>query len=260
MRYDAIMPTHTTCTARTFGLAILCLLPARLATSQAAQAPPPRFESTAQFTLLANTGNSEATSLGIGGDMTYRPNPWVYTAKTAFAQNEDKDGLSARFFGGLFRAARTINPRLAAYSQYDYLRDLFAGIEQRHTVEGGLSYLLVDSAPHRLRLDGAIGYQKEMRLARSDFDSPVAIVGPGYRWVISPTSAFADEARFTLAFADAGAWKFDNTASLTAALTSVFSLKVSNIIRYAHDPVPGFKQTDTITSVALVMTVTRPGP
>jgi putative salt-induced outer membrane protein YdiY len=99
-----------------------------------------------------------------------------------------------------------------------------------------------------------------MRLARSDFDSPAAIVGPGYRWVISPTSAFADEARFTLAFADADAWKFDNTASLTAALTSVFSLKVSNIIRYAHDPVPGFEQTDTITSVALVMSITRPGP
>jgi len=66
--------------------------------------------------------------------------------------------------------------------------------------------------------------------------------------------------RFTLTFADADAWKFDNTASLTAALTSVFSLRVSNIVRYAHDPVPGFEQTDTITSVALVLTITRPGP
>ena len=95
---------------------------------------------------------------------------------------------------------------------------------------------------------------------RNDFDSAVAIVGPGYRWAISPTSAFVDEARFTLTFADADAWKFDNTASLTAALTSVFSLRVSNIVRYAHDPVPGFEQTDTITSVALVLTITRPGP
>jgi ubiquinone/menaquinone biosynthesis C-methylase UbiE len=41
-------------------------------------------------------------------------------------------------------------------------------------------------------------------------------------------------------------------AAITARLTQLFSLKVSNTIRYAHAPVPGFKDTDTTTSVALV--------
>ncbi len=41
-------------------------------------------------------------------------------------------------------------------------------------------------------------------------------------------------------------------AAVTARLTTLFSLKVSNTIRYAHAPVPGFKDTDTNTSVALV--------
>jgi putative salt-induced outer membrane protein YdiY len=47
---------------------------------------------------------------------------------------------------------------------------------------------------------------------------------------------------------------------LTAAIASAFSLKVSNIVRYANEPVPGFESTDTITSVALVWTIKRPGP
>jgi hypothetical protein len=32
----------------------------------------------------------------------------------------------------------------------------------------------------------------------------------------------------------------------------VFSLKLSNVVRYVHEPVVGFEATDTITSVALV--------
>jgi putative salt-induced outer membrane protein YdiY len=41
-------------------------------------------------------------------------------------------------------------------------------------------------------------------------------------------------------------------AAITARLTQLFSLKVSNTVRYSHAPVPGFKHTDTNTSVALV--------
>jgi putative salt-induced outer membrane protein YdiY len=40
----------------------------------------------------------------------------------------------------------------------------------------------------------------------------------------------------------------------TARMTTRLSLKVSNIARYVHQPVPGFNATDTITSFALVAT------
>jgi putative salt-induced outer membrane protein YdiY len=44
---------------------------------------------------------------------------------------------------------------------------------------------------------------------------------------------------------------------VTVVITSLLSLKVSNIIRFANAPVPGFKATDTLTSVALVLTFER---
>jgi hypothetical protein len=47
-------------------------------------------------------------------------------------------------------------------------------------------------------------------------------------------------------------WRVLQVAAVTARLTTMFSLRVSNTIRYAHAPVPGFKDTDTNTSVALV--------
>src|SRR4029453_19262500 len=106
---------------------------------------------------------------------------------------------------------------------------------------------------HRIRVDGAMGYEKEIRRDAEDVGSAVAIGAAAYRWRISETSEFTDEARFTLTLADTGNWKANHTAALTAALTALFSLRVSSIIRFSNEPVPTFKQTDTITSVALVM-------
>jgi len=42
-------------------------------------------------------------------------------------------------------------------------------------------------------------------------------------------------------------------ATLTARLTTLLSLKVSNTVRYVHEPVIGFETTDTITAFALVL-------
>ena len=222
--------------------------------------PPPRFELTAQFGLLATTGNTSTRSLALGGEVAYRPGVWIHSGKVAFAQNEDDDTLKARSLAGRYRAERTINPRLSAYGQYAYLRDIFAGIEHRNTLEVGLSYLLIGREPHELRVDGGLGFESELRESAEDANSAAAMSGLAYRWRISETSEFSEELRFTFPFANAGEWKFDQVASLTAAITSLLSLRVANTIRYAHEPVPGFERTDTITSVALVMKVRRNGP
>ena len=156
--------------------------------------PPPRLEASAQFTFLDTSGNSSSQSLGAGGDVAWRPDPWTYSAKALFAQAEDDGVLSAGSFAGLFRASRALNERLSVYGQYDFLRDVFAGVEQRHVVEGGVSYLAVDRAPHRLGLDGGLGYLHEER-PDEDLDSATLSLGAGYRLEISPTSEFTYEPR-----------------------------------------------------------------
>ena len=49
-----------------------------------ADEPPPRLEGSAQAALLATTGNASAESLGFGGDIVWRPLPWMLRAKGVF--------------------------------------------------------------------------------------------------------------------------------------------------------------------------------
>jgi putative salt-induced outer membrane protein YdiY len=243
-----------------FASVLLILVPARLVFAQAAAQPPeppPRLEATAQLTFLDTRGNSTSQSLGAGGEFIWRPNPWIYAGKLIFAQTESDDALTARSLAALFRASRSLNNRVAVYGQYDFLRDIFAGVEQRHVIEGGLSFLAVDAAPHRLRFDAGLGYLHETRPAE-DFDSATLSLGAGYRLAISATSEFTYTPRFLLTLADAGAWKFDQDVALTAALNTVLSLKVSHTLRYSAEPPVGFDTTDTIMAISLVAKLRRP--
>jgi putative salt-induced outer membrane protein len=214
--------------------------------------PPPRQEGTAEFAFVGTSGNASTQTIGLGGEYIYRPEQWVITNKTAFVRNKSESTLTAETFSYLFRAARTISPRLSGLGQYDYFRDEFAGVLHRHSLLGGLQYKLVDLPMHALIVDGGLGYVKEHRSVGANVSSAAWSAGAGYRWKLSPTAEFSDDVRLVGLFSTPGGWRLQQAAAITARVTKTFSLKVANTIRYVSDPVPGFKNTDTSTSVALV--------
>lgn len=219
--------------------------------------PPPRLEATGQFTFLGTSGNTSTHSLGTGGDVILRTDPWTYNGKVLFAEADRDEDLIARSFVGRFRASRKIDDRLSAYGQYDFLHDTFAGVDQRHIEEGGISYQAVDWAPHRLRVDAGLGYLYEAR-PDGHFDSAMLSLGAAYRLAISTTGELTYEPRFLLTLVDLGATRYDQVAALSVALNTILSLKLTHTIRYSAAPAPGFKSTDTIAGVSLVAKVRRP--
>jgi putative salt-induced outer membrane protein YdiY len=235
----------------------LCLARSALGqTPPAPQEPPPRVEASAQFALLDTSGNTSAQSLGAGGDWTWRPDPWQHAAKATFAQSEADDILNARSFAALYRTSRAMTQYLSIYGQYDFLHDVFAGVDQRHVIEGGVSYLAVEYAPHTLRVDVGLGYLNEQGPDRS-LNSSTLSAGVAYKLAISQTSEFTYEPRFVLPIGETGAWKFGQDTSLVVAINSMFSLKLTHTVRYSAAPPAGFKTTDTILGVSFVAKVRR---
>ena len=241
-------------------LMLLTLASSRFAFAQAPAAPlepPPRLEASAQFTFLDTSGNASSQSLGAGGTLVWRPDPWTYSAKAIFAQAETDSELSARSFAGLFRSSRALNERLSMYGQYDFLRDVFAGVEQRHVIEGGASYLTLDTPPHRLRFDAGLGYLYQ-RNPEDHFDSVTLSLAAAYRLAISETSEFTYQPRFLLPLAEIGAWKFDQDIALTVAMNTILSLKLAHTLRYSAEPPENFETTDRILAISVVAKMRRP--
>lgn len=223
------------------------------AAAQPPPPPPPPQEGTAEFSFVGTTGNAPTSALGLGGEyISRRPELWVFRAKANYVRNESEDELKAEAFKALFRATRSLTDRLSVFGEYGYLHDQFAGIEHRNTIDGGITYALVRPQPHQLDLDAGLGYAHESRVIGADISTAQALLGSRYKYTLSDTAEITDDLAFTFSLSDSDDWRTSNAAALTVKIASIFSLKVSNIIRYVNAPVPDFETTDTLTSIALV--------
>jgi putative salt-induced outer membrane protein YdiY len=214
--------------------------------------PPPKLEGTAEASLVATTGNSSTDTIGLGGGVIYRPSVWVLDSKVAFVRTEANSVVSARSFTAASRLSRDLSSRTALFVQYDFQNNPFAGISQRHTLVAGLSYKAVDDKRQTLRFDGGVGLASETPVLLPHTSTGTVVAGGAYKVKISDTSDFTEEARLVESLSHGDDWRFDNTAAVTAKLTSKLSLKVSHVTHVVNLPTPGFKKTDTIASVALV--------
>jgi putative salt-induced outer membrane protein YdiY len=223
-----------------------------LVRAQAPVPPPPEREGSAEFAFVGTTGNSSTETIGLGGEFIYRPSPWETKFKVNYVRNEAEGQLKAQALVLAIRAQRSITPRLAGYALYGYQRDRFAGILDRNAVEAGLAYSLVEEAPQKLVVDAGLGYANEQRLLGNNLSTATFGTGGLYALKISQTSELSEDGHFVFSLSDGSDWRYANALALSAKVTTIFSLKLSNTIRYLNLPTPGFKSTDAVTSIALV--------
>jgi putative salt-induced outer membrane protein len=222
-------------------------------TPPAPTTPPPLWERKAELSLVGTTGNTDTQTIGAGASLVWRPAPWTTEAKVAFVRNEANDELTARSLVADFRQARALTERVDAFVRLGYLSNEFAGIDARTSIDGGIAYKLLTGPIHTLRVDTGLGYSHEDRINAPDLSFVLANFGSAYKWQISPTADITEAAILSLSLEDADDRRFSNTFALTAALTRLFSLKLSHELKFTNAPVPDFEKTDTQLSVALVV-------
>lgn len=214
--------------------------------------PPPAVEGSGEFAFVNTAGNADSTSIGLRGELRLRPAEWLLKTRAAFVRLESDAALEAQSFTLLVRGERAWTPRVSLFGQYDYLRDLFAGLEHKNVVSGGVSFKTFERPRHSLLVDGGFGVTDERRLAADDLSAAVLLGGVEYKLKVSETTDLTEDVRYEQSLDHGADWRLDNTAAVVTKINSIFSLKLSNVVRYAHAPVMGFETTDTVTSVALV--------
>ena len=220
--------------------------------------PPPLWAGKAEASYVATSGNSDAKTLGLSAEGEHTPGLWAFKLSVAYIHAETDGVETAQAFEGILRGARKLTPRFELYAQGSYRENKFAGIDSQWAAEGGAAYQFLSGDPHFLKLESGFGYTKEDRIEEPppgnivNHDFATWRIGLEYKWKFSKTGEFSEEASYTYDLNDSKDWRFADKVSLTAGLTTVFSVKLSYAWVTLNEPVPGKDKTDTITSAALV--------
>jgi len=216
--------------------------------------PPPPWVGAAQVSFLKTSGNTETSVLGLGVEAKHKgESPWSIAMKAAVNRGSVAGEQNLNNLMGSLRAARALNERTDLFAEAAYARDTFAGIDSRIGGELGIARRLSISEPHLLTVEAGLGFAHEVRLpAKRAADFATGRAGLTYKYVISKTSDFQNQASAVANLSDSKDWRFTNLASLTAAINSRFSLKLSHALSRFNFPPAGKKKTDTAIAAALV--------
>ncbi len=214
--------------------------------------PPPVWSGKAEASYVSTSGNTSVQTIGAGLEVDYKKDLWSGLAKGAFVQAKTEGETTARSLAGELRGARSLSPRFELFAQGDYLRNTFSGIDNRYAGLAGAAYSAVKTPSQELKAQAGLGYTKEDRLTGGNRSFASAAAGLLYKLKLSKTSDLSEEFLYTRDLKDSEDWRIANTFSVTAAISTVLSLKASYALNYLREPVPGFGRTDTVTSLALV--------
>lgn len=234
----------------------LCSVPS-LVLAQNAQ-PPPKLEQRYETAYVGVAGNSSSNTFSLGADVIARPDSWLFRNKFSFVRNQADGVLAAKAVEYGSRIQKTLNERASTFAEYDFFRDPFAGVIRRQTGTIGFALNALAAPRQGLHIDLGSGYTNERRQTGENVSSGSYLVGADYKLTLSANADLADDLRITGIFSDARNWRAEHTVAVTTKLAGGLSLKVSNALRFANFPPPGFKRTDMVTSVALVAKFTRP--
>lgn len=217
------------------------------------EAQPRSWEGTMEVSSIVTNGNTRNQTSGVAADVLFKKfDPWEMKLKAKYLTTISQDVRTAESFESTARGTRKLDDWFDVFAEGAYLKNTFAGVEERTTGTIGSGYFLMKSDLQELKTELAAGYTHEERVDRSKLGFGSGQVAAIYKWKISPTADFSHETRYTPNFKVSEDWRLTSETSLSAAINSMFSSKLSYKYEHVNLPPVGKIKGDTTTTVSIL--------
>ena len=215
--------------------------------------PPPLWDMQIGASFVGTSGNSDTASTGADFAAHRRGLVWLIdSTATAVRTNSDNKTTAERYLG-MLRGQRKLTKIIGLSAGEKLERDRFAGIDLRSILDAGLSWALIRQP--RWMLDGvtALGWNHESRTTGPGLDHPVGVLQLLSRIPFGGAGDMTQRFTHYPDFKASSAYRTEAELTAQAAMAAHLALKIGYLLRYANDPVPGFKKTDNTTTASVVL-------
>lgn len=209
---------------------------------------------TGNLGYVQTSGNTKLSTINLSDKLTFRPNArWLFTQTAAYIYGYSDSTETANQVLATLRGDYYLNPRLSIYGLAGFERNPFAGIDRRTEQSVGLSWFAVKATRDELQLDAGVGLnQQTSGGVKSSFG--VARLAPRFRHNFSDKTYFEESVELLENLDDTGDLRGSSLTQLVAPVTAGIAIRLSWLMRYDAEPVPGFEKLDTIFTSGLQIT------
>ncbi len=206
---------------------------------------------TADLGVVNTAGNSDLTTVNVGQALRWRRGRLALgqTFRVVYGRS---DGVttSALWRAGV-RGDYDLSSAVAVYVATGFDRDRFAGLARRLEEGAGVAMGLVRRLRDRLDAEAGLSLvqQRSILAAENDFASGRAAASYVHHFA---KETFAQQTVSLDANLQDGAdYRISTESALVAPLSRRLALQISYVIRYDHQPEPGFRSTDRLLTSGL---------
>ena len=162
---------------------------------------------------------------------------------------------------------------LAAFASVSARRDRFQGLDLRLNIDPGAAYYFIDDKAHRFW--GELGYDLQYDVRRQEYIDAAALEDPtaepiedtevrhnvrlfvGYDNQVTDAVKFNGGLEYLQNLKESETLRVNLDLGLTSQLSTTFSVATTVAVRFENDPLPGVEETDVITALNLVYSITE---
>ncbi len=213
----------------------------------------------AELSYIQTGGNTNLTSLSAKNLLTYQATEkikldWSVLALFAESEFDGKTEKTAERYATELRLEYSLTERLYAAAYGGWLRDEFAGIDDRYYIGPAVGYKFLIGPKHFLSAEAGVDYVKEDYVDDTEDDYTRGRAFGEYAYALTEKTRFSQSLEYLHAFDDSDNYNVNSETALITALSDKFSLKTSYIVNYDHAPVPeDLDETDTVLAVTIIV-------
>ncbi|KAF0151703.1 MAG: hypothetical protein FD189_2552 [Elusimicrobia bacterium] len=232
---------------------IAALLAFALAAPATAAGEPKPWKDTAELSYVKTTGNSRNATLSAKNLFNYDWEKAALELAAAGLGSKGETGTTAEQYNAHEKVSFKFSEHNYAFEKFGWEKNRFANIQDRWDLSLGLGRNLVDAENDKLSLELGGGYIWEDRITSENEDFGTYRGYLKYWHKLSPTAHASQDAEWLGNLNDSNGYRVNAETALTASINSHMSMKASYIWKLVNKPGAGFRRTDTITGVSLII-------
>lgn len=210
---------------------------------------------TGDLGIVSTAGNTDLTTINIGEEVRWRRGPLTLGQTFALVYGRSSGETTSALWRGGVRGDYALSDAVAGYLLVGYDRDRFAGIARRFEEGTGVALGLLRRT--RDRLEAEVGFslvqQRSTLGVQNDFASTRGAAAYEHRF--TQETYFRQMLEATANLEEASDYRLTSESALVAPLSSRLALRISYVVRFDHQPEPGFRSTDRLLTSGLQFTL-----
>jgi putative salt-induced outer membrane protein len=211
------------------------------------------FSNESEAGITVASGNTKTKNFNLKQNNAYKFDLNVLKFESRYLSAFSNNQESARYLSAQLRYERILNNYFSVYVSQMVESDKFAGIDQSHKTDLGGQYNLFKTPEFTWLFELGYRYTNEKAVnGVHDYKNSIrAYTELEKKWNPSVSTKYYLE--YIPNLKKEKDYEINTQLSVSAALTEVFSIKTSYLLRYDHEPAAGAElRTDTLLSTALV--------